>query len=224
MEDRELLSVVPLIVEGSRSPSPATLAAIATSESTGASPASSVSLNPATSSSPLIGTDPTPRELARQRFHGYFSGPVYVGPGRFRDQAKTLYFRGLGGSSMFVHGDYQMAIVYPADPTQPLFGEAYLQDKSTNSGGEVGFALQGSAPQTFDRLGRPTSMTFTADPNINSGIFSSATAGGTVQIHYSKGSATAIFNGLVYTTGLTNPLTNSDLYARGGRITPRGGR
>ena len=166
-------------------------------------------LNPATSSSPLIGTDPTPRELARERFHGYFSGPVSVGGGRFGDQAKTLYFQGLGGSSMFLHGDYQMAIVFPADPTQPLFGEAYLQDKSTNSGGQVGFVLQGTAPQTYDKLGRPTSMTFSADPNINSGIFFSDTASGTLQIHYSKGSATAIFNGLVYTTGLTSPLANS---------------
>ena len=66
-------------------------------------------------------------------------------------------------------------------------------------------------------------MTFNADPNINAGIFFSDTASGTLQIHYSKGSATAIFNGLVYTTGLTNPLANSDLYSRGGRITPRGG-
>jgi hypothetical protein len=88
----------------------------------------------------------------------------------------------------------------------------------------VGFQLQGTTPQSYDKVGRPTKLTFTADPAINSGIFFENTASGTVSIHYSKNSATARFNGLVYTTGLTNPLTNSELYARGGRITPRGGR
>jgi len=223
METRGLLSVVPLLAEGSMSPSRAALTAAALAASSSQQSAPPAALNPATSGSPLIGTDPTAHELARERFHGYFSGPVSVGGGRFGDQAKILYFQGLGGSSMFLHGDYQMAIVFPADPTQPLFGEAYLQDKSTNSGGEVAFVLQGTAPQTYDKRGRPTSMTFSADPNINSGIFFSDTASGTLQIHYSKGSATAIFNGLVYTTGLTSPLANSALYSRGGRLTPRGG-
>jgi hypothetical protein len=219
METRELLSVVPLLAEGSISPSPAALAARALA----ASGSQTSTLNPATSSSPLLGTDPTAHELACERFHAYFSGPVSVGPGRFGDQAKTLYFQGLGGSSMFLHGDYQMALVFPADPVQPLFGEAYLQDKNTNSGGEIALILGGTTPQTYDKLGRPTSMTFTDDPAISSGIFFSNAASGTLQIHYSKGSATAIFNGLVYTTGLTSPLANSALYSRGGRLTPRGG-
>jgi hypothetical protein len=170
--------------------------------------------------SPLIGIDPTPAELARERFHAVFSGPVIAGPGRFADQSKTLYFQGLGGSNTFLHGDFQMAIVYPSDPTQPLIGEAYLEDKNNNSGGQIGFQLQGVTPQTVDRLGRPTQLTFSNDPNIYSGIFFANTASGTVSIHYSKGSATVVFNGLVYTIGVTSPLKNSNLYSRGGRITP----
>jgi hypothetical protein len=172
----------------------------------------------------LIGTNPTPRELARERFRAVFSGPVDVGPGRFGDQAKTLYFRGLGSSNLFLHGDYQMAIVFPTDTTKPIFGEAVLEDKNTNSSGIIGAQLKGVTPQTFDRLGRPTKFTFTQDPNIYSGIFFVDTSVGTVNIKYSKGSATVVFDGLVYTTGLTSPLTNSDLYSRGGRITPRSGR
>ena len=160
MEMRDLLSVAPLLGAGSASLSPAALTAAALSANSSRASVSPVSLNSSTSSSPLIGTDPTARELARERFHGYFSGPISVGAGRFGDQAKILYFRGLGGSSMFVHGDYQMAIVFPADPTQPLFGEAYLQDKSTNSGGALGLALQGTTPESYDKLGRPTTMTF----------------------------------------------------------------
>ena len=45
-----------------------------------------------------------------------------------------------------------------------------------------------------------------------------------MKITYSKGSAKVVFNGLVYTTGITNPIANSDLYSRGGRITPKAGR
>jgi hypothetical protein len=221
---RDLPSVAPLLVGGRPSPSPGAIVAAALSQFPGGPPLKGVSLNPATSASPLIGSGPTPRELARERFHAYFSGPVYVSGGRFADQGKTLYFRGLGGSNTFLHGDYQMAIIFPADPAKPLFGEAYLEDKNNNSAGQIAFQLQGTSPQTYDKAGRPTRFTFTADPSINSGIFFTNTASGTVQIHYSKGSATAIFNGLVYTIGVTSPLANSDLYSRGGRITPRGGR
>jgi hypothetical protein len=222
MEARELLSVAPLLVGSAPTITPSDLLAAATvSQASRASSASGQGLNPTNAISPLIGTNPTPQELARERFHAIFSGPVTVGPGRFEDQAKTLYFRGLGGSNTFLHGDFQMAIVYPTDSSQPVFGEAYLQDKNNNSGGQIAFQLQGVTPQTFDRLGRPTQLTFTGDPNIYSGIFFANTAAGTVTIHYSKGSATAVFNGLVFTTGLTSPLKNSDLYARGGRITPR---
>jgi hypothetical protein len=214
---RKLLSVAPLVATSRPTPSPAAVVAAA---STAAAPAQTA----APSMSPLIGIDPTPRELARERFHAYFSGPFYVSGGRFANQGKTLYFRGLGGSTAFVHGDYQMAVIFPTDPTEALFGEAYLQDKNNNSSGQIALVLKGTTPQTFDSAGRPTSFTFTADPNINSGIFYSPTASGRVHITYSKGSATAIFSGLIYTTGLTNPLANSDLYSRGGRITPRSGR
>src|SRR5262249_36792758 len=214
LEMRELPSGAPLIAAGRTSPGPGAVLAAALSEFPGGPPLRGAALNPATAITPLIGTGPTPRELARERFHAYFSGPMYVSGGRFADQAKTLYFRGLGGSNQFLHGDYQMAIIFPADPTKPLFGEAYLEDKNNNSSGQLGLQLKGSTPQTFDKQGRPTSLTFTADPNIYSGIYFAFTGAGTVQIRYSKGSATAIFNGLVYTAGLTSPIANSDLYSR----------
>jgi hypothetical protein len=222
MERRDLLSVIP-IIEQAQKPTISASALIQTAALSGTS-STAQSLNPTNSQSPLIGTDPTPRELAREKFTAVFSGPVYVGPGRFADQAKTLYFRGLGTSNAFLHGDFQMAIVFPTDPTAPLFGEAVMQDKNTNSQAILALPLQGLTPQTFDKAGRPTDLTFTGDPNIYSGIFFVNTSAGSVHIRYSKGSAKVSFKGLVYTTGLTNPLTNSDLYSRGGRITPRGGR
>jgi hypothetical protein len=226
MERRDLLSVVPIIAQASRPTvsASALIQAAALSEFPTPPPIPGLTLDAANSNSPLIGTGPTPRELARERFRAVFSGPVSVGPGRFSDQAKTLYFRGLGNSNTFLHGDFQMAIVFPKDPNAPLFGEAVMQDKNTNSGAIIAFPLKGVTPQTYDRLGRPTKLTFVQDPNIYSGTFFINTASGTVNIHYSKGSAQVSFNGLVYTLGLTNPLTNSDLYSRGGRITPRSGR
>ncbi len=51
------------------------------------------------------------------------------------------------------------------------------------------------------------------------------TSSGTATIHYnnSNGLATVVFNGLVYVNSLTNPLVNSDLDSRGGRLQKRGG-
>lgn len=219
LDSRELLSglVAALASSGPPAPSPGALV-------DRAEVASSSSSNGFSTPSPILGNGtPTPRELARERFVATFQGPVYVGPGRFSDQSKIIYMRGPGGSNMFLHGDYQMAIVYSTNPNAPLTGEAYMQDKNNNSGAQVGFILTGN-PSAVDRLGRPTQMTFTNDPNIYSGIFYSDAATGTVSIRYSKGTARAIFKGLVYTSGLTSPLRNTDLIGRGGRITPRSGR
>jgi hypothetical protein len=172
---------------------------------------------------PLIGPgpgDPTPRELARERFKAYFNGPFHSTPPRFTGQAKLLQFRGIGGSTQFIHGDYQMTIAIPKDPSASIVGNAYLQDRNINSSGQVGFDLTFD-PQSLDRFGRPTRGTFTQDPNIYSGVYFVDTASGTVTIRYAKRAATVTFQGLMYTNGITDPLRNMDLQARGGRITAR---
>lgn len=217
MEGRQLLSgIIAAIASQTPTPSLGALLDVQAMGSTGTG-----SSGGSTSPSPLFGQgQPTPAELTRERFTAAFQGPLTVGPGRFSDQSKIFYMRGLGGSNMFLHGDYQMGIVIPTNPTEPLTGEAILQDKNNNSGGILGLVLHG-VPGGFDRHGRPTEMTFTSDPNIYSGIYFVSTSSGTVTIHYSKNSAQAIFKGLVYTSGLTSPLRNTDLYSRGGRITPR---
>lgn len=154
---------------------------------------------------------PTPHELIRQRFHATFSGPVVQGPGRFSDQAKTLYYRGVGGSNQFLHGSYQMAIVFPTDPTQPIVGGVYMQDRNANSGGQIGFDLT-IDPNSLDRFGRPTRATFVGDPNVYSGIYYSETSLGTVKIRYFGQQAAVLFDGQLYTSGLTGPFQNLDLY------------
>ena len=216
MEGRELLSGLTVALQGGPAAPQLTPALL---EARAAARASNGSANGfVNGQTPLLGNgQPTPRERARETFTAYFSGPVTVGPGRFSDQAKVLYFRGLGGSNQFLHGDFQMGIVYPTDPSAPLTGEAVLEDKNSNSSGIIGLQLTGITPQTFDRLGRPTHLTFVQDPNVYSGIYFVDASTGTVDIHYSKGSATATFHGLVYTSGLTSPLKNGDLYSHGGR-------
>jgi hypothetical protein len=171
-------------------------------------------------STPLLGNGtPTPHELARQAFHAGFQGRAYTSPGRFSNQAATWFYRGTGGSSFFLHGDFNMAIVIPTDPTASLVGEAVLNDKSTGTSGILGLVLTGSRSD-LDAQGRPTRMTFTADPNIYSGAFAVSAAEGTVTIRYGHGSSqptAVIFDGRVYTTGLTNPLVNTDMYSRHNR-------
>jgi hypothetical protein len=181
-------------------------------------------VNPVGSSSPLIGQGtPTPREQGREAFRAVFSGPLSTSPGRFSDQAETLYIRGIGGSNFFLHGNFNMGIVIPADPGKPTFGFATLSDKNANSGGIMGLQLS-AVPGAVDSRGRPTRLTFTEDPNIYSGIFFVNTSRGTVTIKYGQGAATVVFQGSVYTSGLTNPLRNADLQSRGGRLSPRSGR
>jgi hypothetical protein len=175
---------------------------------------------PGNMNSPLLGQGtPTPQELARMAYKAGFNGRYYTGPGRFSDQGTTYFYRGLGGSTYFLHGDFDMAIVTPSDPTKPFIGEAVLQDKNTNSGAIQGLILRGDRTKV-DALGRPTQLQFVADPNIYSGAYFVEAAEGTVEITYGSGPNHPVhvtFTGLVYTTGLTNPLVNQDLYARHGR-------
>lgn len=168
--------------------------------------------------SPLLGSGtPTPHELLRDQFRASFSGPVYTSPGRFSDQGLTYFYRGLGGSSFFLHGDFTMAIITPTAPGGKFIGEAVLNDKNANTGAVLGLTLVGNTTDV-DSRGRPIHMTFTSDPSIYGGTFFASASQGTVDIKYGpNNTARAVFNGLVYTTGLTNPLTNLDLYARHGR-------
>jgi hypothetical protein len=231
LESRKLMSITPVIASGRQVPISSILlqAEAGTGGSAGGGgvtgrEGSANGFPNGNSSSPLLGQgQPTPHELAREGFHAYFSGPITVGPGRFSDQAKIIYFRGLGGSTQFRHGDYQMAIVLPTDPNTQPFGVAVLEDKNGNSGGILVLDLT-AVPNAVDRLGRPTRFTFVQDLNIYSGIYFVNSSTGTLNITYSKGSATAIFDARVYTSGLTSPIKNSDLNARGGRISPRSGR
>ena len=164
--------------------------------------------------SPLLGSGtPTKAELARESFHAKFTGPLTILPGRFTDQKQIIYMKGLGGSTpnWFLRADYSLAVIVPKDPTRQVTGFAFLDDKNNNSGGVVGLDLLATQ---FDAKGRPTVLTFTADPNVYGGIFFVDSASGTVHITYGKNTATSVFNGRIYVSGLTSPFANADLYSK----------
>jgi hypothetical protein len=219
VEARALLSAITDLMV--TAPQPLHLAQHPATSSTPIAQAGFPLMNPNNLFGPLAPTGiPTARELARQRFSANFSGPFYKAPPRFTSQSNLFFYRGLGGSTQFLHGDYQMMIAMPADPTKPILGAAYLQDRNINSGGAMGLDLTFD-PTSLDKFGRPTEGTFTQDPNIYSGVDFTFTASGTVTIHYFGTSATVIFKGLLYTNGITDPLRNMDLQARGGRLFAR---
>ena len=165
---------------------------------------------------PLLGQgQPTRRELARARFRAYFDGPALVGPGRFSDQAKITFIRGVGGATGFLHGDLSLGIVTPTDPNAPFQGLAVLQDKSTASGAVLGLDVTGSRADA-DSRGRPTLLTFVSSPNIYGGAYTANSSSGTMTIKYHGNRAVVRFNGLVHTSGLTNPYINSHAVANGG--------
>jgi hypothetical protein len=168
---------------------------------------------------PLLGNgQPTPHELAREQFRAYFRGPYLIGPGRFSDQARILYIHGTGSSNAFFHGELSLGVATPTDPTAPLTGEAVMTDRNFQGAGIIGLPLTATS---VDSSGRPTQLSFVQDPNIYSGIFFVNTAQGTATVHYQPtsprgGVATVVFSGRVYTSGLTNPLANANLFASGG--------
>ena len=153
------------------------------------------------------------------RFRGVFSGPHHTStlPGT---GGGTVYtFRGLGGTNLFLHGDYTMGVTAPADTTKPFSGESVLQDKNTSSQAILHVTLVGNRADV-DSRGRPTRLTFSVDPTAGSGIFVNGRGEGTVEIRYGRNVATVVFAGRVIPDRLANPLANSDLYEKAQPIVP----
>jgi hypothetical protein len=159
---------------------------------------------------------PTAHEQAREAFVGKFKGGFITGPGRFTDQASQTFISGGGTSSAFLHGDLQMAVYTPRNPSGATTGIAALIVKNVSSSGNLlVLDLQGDT-QSLDRRGRPTKFTWTVDGN-SGGTFSGAVGQGTVEIQYrpggkipkratGAGTAGVIFRGSINTNGVTDVL------------------
>lgn len=166
---------------------------------------------------------PTSHQQARQHFGAKFSGAYTVGPGRFSSEAQQLYFRGVGGSNQFLHGDTQLRLITPIDPTLPITGEITMFDRNLNSNSSLGLDLVADPSTGVDRFGRPTHLTvYQLDPNISAGVYVEGRASGTVDITYltsdrrnhrgvGQGRAIVTVRALVYSLGTSFILTNADI-------------
>jgi hypothetical protein len=147
-------------------------------------------------------------------FRATFSGQFFEGPGRSADQKSQGFLSGAGNSSMFLHGDFQMATVRYEDPAKPSQAIALLIPKNiTNSGNQLSVEME-AVPGSVDRFGRPTLWTWTVDSG-SGGTFDGAVGSGTAQVIYMNkrirngwpsGNFNILFKGNVGTTGIGNLL------------------
>jgi hypothetical protein len=225
IEARLLLSATSSLVTQSR-PHQAAIVARA-----GADPAS-LPPNPLLSPS----GQPTPHEQARQRFVAKFVGTFTVGTGRFTSEAQQLYFRGSGGSNQMLHGDTQLRMITPSDPSQPLGGEMSIFDRNINNNSALGLDLSADPATDLDSSGRPIRMTITQlDVNLSGGIYGAGLAAGTVEIRYkpssgrspgvlSQGTAVVTVRAQIYSLGTNGILKNADIDPGGPSQGPRPGQ
>ena len=152
LECRELLSVTMILAQHAvKPPSVPTIAQIA------AEADNPVVIPPTTTSANIFTNPPpgsvlTPNELKREQFYFAMSGKYIVGPGRFTDQAASIYLKTVGRSTYFLSGDMQVGITVPKDTSQPAQGNATSYDQNVNT----------NAAFSFDIVAVPGQLTNTA--------------------------------------------------------------
>lgn len=168
---------------------------------------------------PGPGAVPTSHELHRESFLARFQGPFVIGPGRFSDQARLFTMTGGGNANQFDHGNINIGLVTPTDPSQPVRGTAALFAKNVATTGTV-LVLDLTAPPNSDPNRPPTHLTWTIDPN-SGGLYTGATGQGTLDLiaqpggrrparAFASGTAGVIVRGLVDTSGIGNILRFSN--------------
>jgi hypothetical protein len=166
--------------------------------------------------------NPTPHEQARQQFQFTIVGPYLIAPGRFDNQQKTIFIRGAGTSTYFLHGDGQLGATVPVDPTIPASAQLTFFDRNINANSVFGFDLAADRATGFDARGRPAHFQLSTDVNISSGLFVESLSKGTVDIRYvpsrhhipgvfEQGTAYVLVRGQAYTLGTANILRNTDI-------------
>ena len=222
LESRDMMSVIPiLLAEEQNIPAIPTLAQLsAEAEGGGAvSGASSGSTSTAAVNNQFINPPadavPTPRELKREQFSFKFTGKYQIGPPRFENQTMTIYFKGVGTSTYFLHGDVQVGFVVDKDPSIPASGNSTSYDRNNNTNAAFSFDLIG-VPGAVNKQGLPTQFTISTDVNASAGFFDESTSSGLLTIHYlpgiqqrqgyKQGTATVTIIGRAYTLGTVSNL------------------
>ena len=210
LECRELLSVTMILAHQAIKPPVPTITQIA------AQADGSVVIPPVTPSANIFTNPPpgsvlTPNEVKRQKqFSFAMAGKYVIGPGRFTDQAASIYIKAVGESTYFLSGDLQVGITVPKDTSQSAQGNATSYDKNVNTNAAFSFDLV-AVPGATDKYGRPTQFTISTDVNASAGVFDESTSRGLLTIRYltgkpnrngfSTGMATVTIKGLAYTLG-----------------------
>lgn len=168
-----------------------------------------------TSADPLFTTPtgvPTRATRAAAAFRAAFAGPLAQGPGRTSTEAGTVYVRGAGGSTAFLHGSIQLRYIVPRDRSIAPVGIAVLVDRNINNAGELGLDLT-AAPNVLDRGGRVRRFSWTVDGNYSAGVFTNAAGQGRLTLRYDPAGrvASVVIRGRVLTQGVGDVTATADL-------------
>jgi hypothetical protein len=166
----------------------------------------------------------TTREQRKERFTAQFSGTYTVGGGVTSDQRIQTFITAAGSANTMRHGDIQMLLVTPTDPSEPIGGVSAIFDRNLNTNTVLG--LDESAPQSspyINRLGLPTFIpTVSLDVNLTSGTYDEGFAVGNMRIHYSpsgkhtrgvlsQGKVTVTIHAQIYTANVGFILRNANI-------------
>jgi hypothetical protein len=164
------------------------------------------------------------RQLRRERFVARFVGTYTVGPGRTSDESIQTFIKAAGSANTIRHGDIQLLMITPKDPSLPIGGVSAIFDRNLNSNTVVGF--DESAPQSspyINRLGLPSLLPkVSMDVNISAGTYVEGYAVGTIDIHYIlsgvrtpgviiQGKAIVTIHAQIYTANVNFILRNSNI-------------
>jgi hypothetical protein len=166
----------------------------------------------------------TKREQKRERFVANFVGTYSVGAGRTGDESIQTFITGAGSANTIRHGDIQLLLVTPKNPSQPIGGVAAIFDRNLNTNTVVGFDV--AAPQTsqfINRHGLPAFLPkVSLDINISAGTYVEGYAVGTMSIHYipsgkrtrgviSQGRAAVTIHAQIYNANVGFILRNANI-------------
>jgi len=243
VERRELLSAITDIMAGNsiaagRRALTASASAAASQASSGAGSSQSIAvpanqgplLNPNNVINPINNQALAPmgkltkREQRREHFTAQFAGTYTVGAGRTSDERIQTFITAAGSTNTILHGDIQLLLVTPKDPSLPIGGVSAIFDRNLNTNTVLG--LDEAAPQSsqyINHLGLPSLLpTVSVDVNLSAGTYDEAYAVGTVNIHYipsgkhspgviSQGKAIVTIHAQIYTTNVGFILRNAKI-------------
>jgi hypothetical protein len=221
LETREVLSTYAAVL--ARGQIIAARQALATTEAL-ASQGPASNATPALTTGSATASTPTPRTLRRAVFVAKFKGVYFVGPPQFTDESQRIFLNVSGGSNQILRANALVVINTPASgslPTTRATANIFGRDIATTGSNLV---LDLSAPPLGNPRSLPTHLTWTingasagtyalasmpADPN-NPG----SPLPGTLDISFhptrrggpggafSMGTATLVFRGSIFTTGV----------------------